>query len=64
MNNMQGTGGTAVELAVSEFDSKWRKHCDDVFSGYDIDKASFRDASWRAFPLAHQRIISNPIHSL
>jgi hypothetical protein len=51
MNNTQGTGGTVVELAVSEFDSKWRQHYDAVFSGRDIDKAPFRDPGWRVFPI-------------
>lgn len=51
MNNTQGTGGAVVELAVGEFDSKWRKHYETVFSGRDIDEAPFRDPTWRVFPI-------------
>jgi len=51
MNDTQVTGGTVVELAVDEFDSKWRKHYDAVFSGRDIDEAPFRDPAWRVFPI-------------
>jgi hypothetical protein len=45
------TSPSIVELAVSEFDSKWRKHYGAVFSGRDIDKGPFRDPTWRVLPI-------------
>lgn len=51
MNNTHVIGGPVVELAVSEFDSKWRKHYEAIFSGRDIDKVPFRDPTWRVFPI-------------
>ncbi len=51
MTNPQGNADTVVELAVDEFEGKWRKHYDSVFSGHDMDKGPFRDPAWRILPI-------------
>jgi hypothetical protein len=65
MSHSESRVNEVTEMPVTEFETHWRKHYSAVFSGRDIDKGPFCDATWRVFsigaPLYFHDTYSKPL---